>query len=33
MRFAILMQSSRIQNYSTIYLVEQHSTYVGGELP
>ena len=33
MRFAILMQCSRIQNYSTIYLVEQHSTYVGGELP
>ena len=31
--YAILMQCSRIQNYSTIYLVKQHSTNVWGELP
>ena len=31
--YAILMQCSRTQNYSTIYLVKQHSTNVWGELP
>ena len=33
MRFAILMQRSRTQNYWTIYLVKQHSANVWGELP